>query len=371
MSRNRIIIVSAITVMFLATAGGGALMGSLNHQRETLQITFNPDVVANMPPGVAIPNVMLGAFRSLAVDMMWLRLTRMQEEGRYQEMNDLATWICELHPRYPKVWLFHAWNMAYNVSVARPKAEERWKWVRDGIELLRDRGIPQNPDSVLLYKELSWIFLHKLGHHADEMHWYYREQFAREWHEVLGPPPAGRPIVVLEAFRPIAQAYAAYVDPHRPLAEEYDPIESFMRAEPGDDDEAHRRAAAELQELIAAGYAPDVDLLRGIGRAMALRDSIDAQYMLVGRVATYPVDQRLADWLADESMDDDARDVLLAFLRAKVLHEHYHMDPSVMLALMDGSAYPQVEQWQDFIDAWEPEDRPLPLDWRHPGSHAV
>ncbi|MAE60643.1 MAG: hypothetical protein CMJ49_04705 [Planctomycetaceae bacterium] len=324
-----------------------------------------------MPPDIAIPNVMFGAFRGLAVDLMWLRLNNMQEEGRFQEMNDLAQWICQLHPRYPKVWLFHAWNMAYNVSVATTKAEERWKWVRDGIALLRDQGIPLNPDSVLLYRELSWIFLHKLGHHADEMHFYYRREFAREWHEVLGPPAKGRAINGLNAFLPIAEAYAAHVDPNRPLADEHDPVESFKLAASGDEDDAHTRAVVELQKLIDQEYAPDVELLRGIGRAMALRNSVEVQYIASNRFLTYPVDQRLVDWIADESIDVEVRDTLLAFLRAKVLYEHYHMDPSVMLSLIDGSAFPEVDDEQAYLDAWEPEDRPLPLDWRHPGSHAL
>ena len=365
MSRNKIIILSALIVLLASLAGGGAMMHPINRQREALQITFNPDVTKNMPPSVAIPNVMLGGFRGLAVDMMWMRLNEMKQAGQYHEMNDLAQWICQLHPRYPKVWAYHAWNMSYNVSVATFTAEERWKWVRDGIELLRDQGIPLNPDSVMLYKELSWIFLHKLGHTADEMHWYYREQFAREWHELLGPPPPeARAIVVADAFRVIADAFSAYVDPQRPTAQELTPLEAFARSEPD--------AANELHKLLDLGYEPGVTLLRAIGRAQALRDSIDVRYMQAGRLTTFDqIDQRLDDWLADESIDPDDRAALLALLRAKVLFEHYHMDPSFMMAIMDGTIFPEVDQWQEYLDSWEPEDRPLPLDWRHPGSHAL
>src|SRR5207248_11336331 len=80
------------------------------------------------------------------------------------------------------------WNMAYNISVTYPATapEERWKWVQNGYKLLRDEAIPNNPTNTQLYRELSWIFFHKVADFMDECHWYYKNQFALEMEDILG-----------------------------------------------------------------------------------------------------------------------------------------------------------------------------------------
>jgi hypothetical protein len=87
------------------------------------------------------------------------------------------------------VWAFNAWNMAYNISVTLRTPEERWRWVKNGIELLRDRGIPRNPRNTQMYRELAWIFFHKVGDFLDDQHWYYKLQLALMMEDILGPGP--------------------------------------------------------------------------------------------------------------------------------------------------------------------------------------
>ena len=43
-----------------------------------------------------------------------------------------------------------------------------------------------NPDDPLLYKELSWIFLHKLGNLMDDANLYYKNQLATQMTNILG-----------------------------------------------------------------------------------------------------------------------------------------------------------------------------------------
>ena len=102
----------------------------------------------------------MGAFRGLIVDILWMRADTLKQEGKFFDAKQLAEWITTLQPRFAQVWDFHAWNMAYNISVAIPNTqpEERWRWVKNGYELLRDRAIELNPKSILLYRSLSWIF---------------------------------------------------------------------------------------------------------------------------------------------------------------------------------------------------------------------
>lgn len=79
--------------------------------------------------------------------------------------------------------------MAYNISVTLKSPEERWRWVRNGYELIRDKGIPLNPTNTQLYRELAWILFHKVGDTMDEWHAYYKLQFALIVEDILGEPP--------------------------------------------------------------------------------------------------------------------------------------------------------------------------------------
>lgn len=167
--------------------GAGAWVGPLNAARVQNQL------VAAEIPDSAQPGMMLGPLmavgRALVVDYLWMRATKLKEDGRYFDAYQLAETICRLQPRFPSVWAFNAWNMAYNISVTLRTPEERWRWVKNGFEMLRDQGIRHNPRCVQMYRELAWIFFHKVGDYVDEMHMYYKLQFALMMEDVLGPGP--------------------------------------------------------------------------------------------------------------------------------------------------------------------------------------
>ena len=80
--------------------------------------------------------------------------------------------------------------MAYNISVKFKDPADRWRWVRQGIELLRDQGLKWNPSDVLIHRELAWFFQHKMGANLDDAHMYYKIAWANEMSGVLGD---GRP----------------------------------------------------------------------------------------------------------------------------------------------------------------------------------
>jgi hypothetical protein len=76
--------------------------------------------------------------------------------------------------------------MAYNVSVMMSEPEDRWRWVQNGILLLRDEGLLYNPSSSELYWELGWMFQYKIAGQGDEAHLYYRQRWAAEMNDLLG-----------------------------------------------------------------------------------------------------------------------------------------------------------------------------------------
>ena len=123
---------------------------SLQRDRETFQLT-RTEPLESAPPALAFTTVALGAFRGLIANNLWNRAVRLQDEGDYFEMVSLADWITKLQPDNSMVWAMQAWNMTYNISVQFDDFNDRWLWVRSGIELLRDQGLRYNPHSVELH----------------------------------------------------------------------------------------------------------------------------------------------------------------------------------------------------------------------------
>ena len=126
-------------------AGAGFVQQSLNRDRDRLGLT-RVQPLENAPPVLAFTTVALGGFRGLISNALWMRATDLQEEDKYFEMAQLADWITKLEPHFVHVWLVQAWNMAYNISVkfkesAPGQFPDRWRWVKAGIELLRDDGL--------------------------------------------------------------------------------------------------------------------------------------------------------------------------------------------------------------------------------------
>ncbi|HPD14873.1 MAG TPA: hypothetical protein PLE19_07985 [Planctomycetota bacterium] len=146
---------------------------------------------AKVPPAIEFATKTLGCFRALAIIGLWVRSSDLQEAGKFFELNDLFRMISQLEPRFPGVWAYWAWNVAYNCSVKFPASqpEERWRWIKFGIEILRDEGIPINPKAPTLYRELAWIYNHKIGGDTDDAHIYYKVQLALETEQALGKPP--------------------------------------------------------------------------------------------------------------------------------------------------------------------------------------
>ena len=183
-SRSKKIILLLLAAALLA--GSGQIQKSLNQDRRKLDLTTMTPL-QNAPPLLAFTTVALGGFRGLISNFLWIRANDLQQADKYFEMVQLASWITDLEPHFPQVWNFQAWNMAWNISIKFKDFSDRWRWVEQGIELLRDRALRYNPDALLIYHELAWLFQFKLGQNMDDAHWYYKQEWAREMAPFFGP----------------------------------------------------------------------------------------------------------------------------------------------------------------------------------------
>lgn len=183
--RNMTTLLVLLLVTLGVLAGIRKIESNLDRTISTEKLRFS-GAVSDAPPAVAFTTVALGSFRGLLADILWLRSESLKSKKNYFEMVQLARWITDLQPNYSAGTAYLAWNLAYNISVTSSSWEDRWYWVNEGIKLIRDKAMLYNPDDPLLYRELAWIYLHKLGNMMDDANMYYKNQMAVQMGNILG-----------------------------------------------------------------------------------------------------------------------------------------------------------------------------------------
>jgi hypothetical protein len=333
-----------LQILWVAVAAGcfvaaGLLQRPLDQQIEQQDRVTSGAVVAQRHPELALLTMAPGGLRAPVVNALWIRAQELKQDGRYYDAMQLASTICQLQPRFAGVWAFHAWNMAWNISVATHTPDERWRWVTNGLELLRDEGIPRNPDALVLYRELGWIFFSKMGMTLDEMHLEYKRRWAAEMQHLLGTPRPGTTAETIDWFRPIAEA-PLDKDPRRQGAERIQPdmLRKLMQ------DEQVAACARRLEEV---GLSVGEDFLEAYNRF--------SRHPSVALVRVRPpqphAEQERAVYEAvNDPEHEQGRQKILAFLRSQLLWNVYRMDPDWMLQLME---------------------RHGPLDWRLVWPHGL
>jgi hypothetical protein len=97
--------------------------------------------------------------------------------------------------------------MCLYISALFTDPEDRRRWVRHGISLLRASGLHYNPGDAQLYRELAWLFQHKLGGDMDSAHLYYKLSWAREMEYLFGRPHPDFSLLAPETITEMADRY--------------------------------------------------------------------------------------------------------------------------------------------------------------------
>ena len=156
-----------------------SIRGFIDKVREDYNLSVQGEQIDNAPPELNVA-LGMGVFRSVIIDFLWMRASKLQREHRFYEIVQLYDMIGKLQPYNAKVWAYSAWNMAYNISVIFPPGEERWRWVQNGLKRLLGPGLSYNPENLSIYKEIAWIFSHKMGGNTDDSHLLYKTKLC-EW----------------------------------------------------------------------------------------------------------------------------------------------------------------------------------------------
>ena len=391
MTNPKIVQVGAVITCAVLLFASSSLAPAINAGRAEMNTTgiTDADPLKSAPPEYAFAIQALGAFRGLATNFAFIRATQLKEAGRYFDAMQLANWICTLQPRFPSVWEFQAWNMAWNISVTTFTPEERWNWVYNGVKLIRDEGLKYNPRAVNLYKMIAWIYVNKMSETIDDYHLTFKRQWAWRMHVVLGEPPDPlkdeNPDVHIDGLlidgndrfaKALRQADAAEKDedssppappsPDLPDVPEAEPIESPFEvvrearvlqiqriADAPRTLEALYEQHPETREMVAR--------LRDMGVEITDRELSEDSYwgdqrlsftffrryrkltdrvsILAQIVKNAPDDPDLAnvevfDQIVGAREQRPAGQALLRFLQRKVLHEVYNLDPEKMVEVM-------------------------------------
>jgi hypothetical protein len=316
--RDIIICLTALAAGTALLVGAGNQLDYINSQRKQMNLVRN-EPLENAPPALAFATVAMGAFRGLIVDTLWIRAERLKEKGQFFDAKQIADWIVTLQPRFDQVWSFQAWNMAYNISVAIPASEpeQRWRWVKNGYELLRDKGIPLNPANINLYRELSLIFQHKIGGITDDANRYYKLQLALAMAPLLG------------------EANEKYFDELAAAPENLDQI------------------------LADANVVEFVNDLKAADETFADNEKIASNYLALRQEPKKFKPEAFE--VIDNYRGTDTLEKFDIFARAWQLRNVWKLEPQLMR---------QINETYGPVEFSDPNHH-LPLDWRHPDTHAI
>lgn len=180
-------------IKHLAIALVGCILIYMSHifmdrsilEKETRNLTFSSEKEGQAPE-IVIATKLLGGFRGVLIDILWIRAINLEAEGKYFEIAQLSDLISKLEPHIPSVWSYASWNMAYNISKEVPELDQKWEWIKGGIYLLRNNGIQYCPREYKLYDDLAYLYYHKIGGATDDSNDYYKSSFASEMDVVFG-----------------------------------------------------------------------------------------------------------------------------------------------------------------------------------------
>jgi hypothetical protein len=105
---------------------------------------------------------LLGGARGIAANVLWTRAEELKKEQDWDQMKATVDLITKLQPHFLSVWTFQGWNLAYNVSVEWDAPEDKYEWIKKGIQFIQD-GVKKNRKSPDLIWNTAWFYYHKIG----------------------------------------------------------------------------------------------------------------------------------------------------------------------------------------------------------------
>lgn len=152
-----------IPIAAIALAAG-LRIGLLDHTPERAEERGATDlsrVGAGRAFATYIGTAFLGSFRTVAVDILWLRYLDAADDRRFFEAVEYGEFITTLQPRNTEVASLLAHDYIMNIPALTRDADEQWRWIRRGALLLRESA-DRNPTDIYIRHQLAfWALRHR------------------------------------------------------------------------------------------------------------------------------------------------------------------------------------------------------------------
>jgi len=105
---------------------------------------------------------LLGGFRGIVADLLWVRADDYKRAHDWDKLASTVDLITKLQPHFLAIWTYQGWNLAYNVSVEWDAPEDKYQWIKKGIQFVQE-GVKKNKKSPDLLWDTAWFYYHKIG----------------------------------------------------------------------------------------------------------------------------------------------------------------------------------------------------------------
>jgi len=147
------------------------LSGTLVKQ-ERAKKDLDPEI--RLGVGEFTATVMLAGFRGIAVDVLWIKLSRRQQLQKLYEIPANIDLIVTLQPYFRDVYINLGHEMAVNIPnalrhlqrkeiVSRDRLKRQWEWLYNGL-LLAQRGALRLPEDPSLAYQLGFFLMYRLDY---------------------------------------------------------------------------------------------------------------------------------------------------------------------------------------------------------------
>ena len=116
--------------------------------------------------GFMLKLAMIGGFRGMVANYLWTQAQAYEKIHEWDKLKGTVDFITKLQPHFLSIWTYQGWNLAYNVSVEWDAPEDKYVWIKKGINFLKE-GVVKNEKSPDLIWDTAFTYYHKLGF-ADE-----------------------------------------------------------------------------------------------------------------------------------------------------------------------------------------------------------
>lgn len=127
-------------------------------------------------PVSGVANLVLVGFRGVAVTFLWQEAIELKRQERWFEIRPVLESITLLQPHFVEPWTFQAWNMAYNIAAEWEAVADKYYWMREGIDFMKN-AVAQNNDVSDMEWYVGWLYYNRFGMSDEKM--YLRDLFRK------------------------------------------------------------------------------------------------------------------------------------------------------------------------------------------------